>query len=46
MAHWQVVGPPTMILIGPDGEERRAQRTVGDIDAGGFMARLDAAGAP
>jgi len=46
MAHWQVVGPPTMILIGPDGQERRAQRTVGEIDASGFMARLDAAGAP
>ncbi len=44
--HWQVPGPPSLILVGPDGEERRAQRTVGDVNASGFLARLDAAGAP
>ena len=44
--HWQVPGPPSLILVGPDGDERRALRTVGEIDAAGFMARLDAAGAP
>ncbi|MGO1891657.1 MAG: protein-disulfide reductase DsbD, partial [Luteimonas sp.] len=46
LGHWQVPGPPTLILVGPDGRERRAQRTVGEVDAGGFLARLDAAGAP
>ena len=44
--HWQVPGPPSLILVGPDGEERRAQRTVGEINAQGFLDRLDAAGAP
>lgn len=46
LRHWGVLGPPTLILVGPDGRERRAQRTVGEIDARGFIARLDAAGAP
>ena len=44
--HWQVPGPPSLILVGPDGEERRAQRTVGEINARDFLARLDAVGAP
>nr|WP_260473392.1 protein-disulfide reductase DsbD [Stenotrophomonas maltophilia] len=46
LKHWQVQGPPTLILIDPDGKERRAQRVVGEIDAGSFLDRLDAAGAP
>lgn len=46
LRHWGVPGPPTLILIGPDGRERRAQRTIGEIDAHDFIARLDAAGAP
>ncbi|MBN8762135.1 MAG: thiol:disulfide interchange protein [Thiobacillus sp. 63-78] len=46
LKRWQVQGPPTMILIGPDGEERRAQRVVGEINADGFLGRLDSAGAP
>ncbi|WP_429927172.1 hypothetical protein [Achromobacter xylosoxidans] len=46
LRHWGVLGPPTLILVGPDGRERRTQRTVGEIDARGFIARLDAAGAP
>ncbi|WP_175854958.1 protein-disulfide reductase DsbD [Burkholderia anthina] len=46
LRHWQVQGPPTLILVGPDGQERRAQRVVGEIHAGGFLERLDAAGAP
>jgi thiol:disulfide interchange protein DsbD len=44
MKRWQVLGPPTIILIGPDGSERRAQRTVGEVDAQEFLARLDTAG--
>ncbi|MPN16269.1 Thiol:disulfide interchange protein DsbD [bioreactor metagenome] len=46
LRHWQVQGPPTLILVGPDGQERRAQRVVGEIHAGDFLARLDAAGTP
>ncbi|HHF0928424.1 TPA: protein-disulfide reductase DsbD [Pseudomonas aeruginosa] len=46
LRHWQVQGPPTLILVGPDGQERRAQRVVGEIHAGGFLERLDAAGTP
>lgn len=40
MRAWQVAGPPTLLLIGPDGQERRAERTVGEIDADGFLQRL------
>lgn len=46
LKHWQVLGPPTLILVGPDGEERRAQRVVGEVDARGFLERLDSAEAP
>lgn len=46
LKRWQVQGPPTIILLGPDGRERRAQRVVGEVDADDFMARLDRAGAP
>ena len=46
MQHWGVPGPPSLILIGPDGVERRAQRTVGETGVRDFAARLDAAGAP
>lgn len=35
-----VVGPPTLLLIGPDGEERRAERTIDEIDAETFLSRL------
>ncbi|HEY4583728.1 MAG TPA: thioredoxin family protein, partial [Lysobacter sp.] len=45
MRAWRVAGPPTLLLIGPDGRERRALRVVGEIDAGDFLARLDRAGA-
>ena len=44
MRRWGVQGPPTMILVGPDGEERRAQRVVGEISAEQFLAALNAAG--
>lgn len=40
MRAWQVIGPPTLLLIGPDGRERRDERTVGEIDADGFLRRL------
>lgn len=37
---WQVAGPPTLLLIGPDGRERRHERTIGEIDADEFLLRL------
>lgn len=46
MEHWGVRGPPTILLIGPDGTERRAQRTTGEVNVKNFVARLDSAGAP
>lgn len=46
LKRWQVQGPPTMILVGPDGKERRAQRVVGEINADVFLERLDSAGTP
>lgn len=44
MRAWQVVGPPTLLLIGPDGRERRAFRTTGEITPQRFLARLRGAG--
>ena len=44
LKHWGVMGPPTLILVGPDGAERRDLRVVGEIGADDFMNRLDAAG--
>lgn len=43
MRAWRVAGPPTLLLIGPDGRERRDERTVGEIDASGFLQRLQRA---
>ncbi|MGH8085874.1 MAG: protein-disulfide reductase DsbD [Lysobacter sp.] len=40
MRHWEVQGPPTLMLIAPDGREQRQVRVVGEIDADGFLARL------
>lgn len=36
----QILGPPTMMLIGPDGNERRAERIIGELSADQFLARL------
>ncbi|WP_249679086.1 protein-disulfide reductase DsbD [Pseudomonas abieticivorans] len=35
---YQVVGPPTLIWLGPNGEERRAQRITGLVDRATFLA--------
>ncbi len=44
MKRWGVLGPPTLILIDANGQEVRAQRMVGELDARSFLRRLDAAG--
>ena len=36
----QILGPPTILLIGPDGQERRAERIIGELNADAFLARL------
>lgn len=37
LQRYQVPGPPSLIWIGPEGEERRARRITGEIDARGFL---------
>lgn len=34
---YQVLGPPTLLWIGPDGEERRDRRITGEVGAGDFL---------
>lgn len=46
LKHWNVMGPPTLILVGPDGTERRDLRVVGEINAQEFLNRLNEAGTP
>lgn len=36
---YQVMGPPTLLFIGPDGVERRTQRITGEVDASQFLSR-------
>ena len=39
----QILGPPTLLLIGPDGKERRVERIIGELSADAFLARLEQA---
>ena len=34
---YKVPGPPSFVWIGPDGEERRARRITGEVDADTFL---------
>lgn len=43
LAQYQVIGPPTMLFYGANGEERRDYRLVGGIDAPGFIRHLQQA---
>ncbi len=36
----EVLGAPTLVFIGPDGQERRALRLTGFEDASGFLERM------
>lgn len=40
MKHLEVIGPPTILILGPDGQEYRAQRTTGEVSAEVFLERL------
>jgi len=46
LQYWGVMGPPTLILVGPDGNERRDLRVEGEINAREFLERLDTTGTP
>ncbi len=37
---YQAFGAPTMLLIGPDGKEHRAERIIGELSADEFLARV------
>ncbi|MDD0974087.1 protein-disulfide reductase DsbD [Pseudomonas fontis] len=37
LQHYEVPGPPSMIWIGPEGDERRARRITGEVDAATFL---------
>jgi thioredoxin:protein disulfide reductase len=37
---YQAFGAPTILLIGPDGREHRAERIIGELSADEFLARL------
>ena len=37
LQRYQVPGPPTLLWLGPDGEERRARRITGEMDAETFL---------
>ena len=39
LERYRIPGPPTFIWIGPNGEERRAQRITGEVDADAFLQR-------
>lgn len=39
LARYKVPGPPSLLWIGADGEERRSQRITGEVDAAGFLQR-------
>jgi len=42
LKRYQVPGPPSMLWIGPEGEERRARRLVGEVDAPTFLKHWNA----
>ncbi len=39
MRHFGVVGPPTLMWFGPNGQEQRSARIIGELDAEAFLDR-------
>jgi len=39
LGRYKVPGPPSLLWIGVDGEERRSQRITGEVDADTFLQR-------
>lgn len=44
MQAFSILGPPTIMLFGPDGQERRANRVIGELSAEAFLENLESAG--
>ncbi|MCW4150284.1 protein-disulfide reductase DsbD [Halomonas sp. 18H] len=40
MEHFGIVGPPTLMWFGSDGQERRSARIIGELDADDFLERF------
>jgi thiol:disulfide interchange protein DsbD len=40
MKRFAVVGPPTIVFLGPDGDEIHEARIVGDVGVAGFLSKL------
>jgi thioredoxin:protein disulfide reductase len=40
LGRYGLVGPPAILFFGPDGEERRSSRLIGDLKAEDFLAYL------
>ena len=40
LQHFEVIGPPALLFFGPDGQERRDWRIVGEVNAAAFLAHL------
>lgn len=43
MRRFNIIGPPTILLIDPDGQERRAARVVGELGAAEFLQHVSRA---
>ncbi len=43
LSRYTIHGPPTMVWIGPDGEERRSQRITGEVNANEFLQHWNSA---
>lgn len=39
MQHFGIVGPPTLMWFGPDAQEQRSARIIGELDAEAFLDR-------
>lgn len=44
MQAFGILGPPTIMFFGPDGQERRANRVIGELSAEDFLENLESAG--
>lgn len=43
LAQLGVIGPPTILFYGTDGNERKSHRLIGEVDANGFIRHLQRA---
>ena len=43
MRELQIMGPPTILFINPQGSEQRTQRITGEVSASEFLQQLSSA---